>query len=351
MAMKLNPIKRLREKARKYRMHVWLLEGREKHSGDNLVILYAGHALNKNYIAHLAYGDDHRETHLGKAWIWNVARIAKQFQELAFIITETEESYFSRFGRSDDFYIPCWINGEIEFSRFNEIKKHSENIKSDIRKIHKHGYTFEISKSKSKFDLFYNTMYRPYIIKAHGNRAALMSYDAMIGKADNTELLLIKRGDDYVAGENLIYEKDGVRAWSLGVKDGDYSYVKDGAIGALYYYKINYLQGKGFTKLNAGASRAFFRDGVLQYKRKWGLRVVGARPGGFWLRVHWKSCGARAFLQKNPIIHAKNGSLCFTAFIGENESGSQESIYTSRSNPDIQGLHEVAYIRLDGRTH
>lgn len=302
-------LKPLREKLRKYRLHVWLLEGRERHSGEELTILYAGHLLNKNYIAHLAYGDDHRETRLGKAWTWSVARIAKAHPAAALIFTETEEAYFNRFAGPDDFYIPCWIDGEIEFARYNELVKHSETLKSDIRKIRKQGYTYEISRDKDKFDLFYYEMYRPYILKAHGNRAALMSYEAMMSKASITELLLIRQGDEYVAGENLLYENGSVRAWSLGVRDGDYRHVKEGAIGALYYYKIEYLSGRGFARFDAGASRAFLKDGVLQYKRKWGLRLTRPRAGGFCLRKRCQLTMADTYIFNNPFIHSRNQIL------------------------------------------
>ncbi len=336
-------LKRLRERLRKYRLNVWLLEGRERQSGNELTILYAGHALNKNYLSHIAYGDSCRETPLGKAWIWSVSRIAKSHPAVALIVTETGEDYFRRFGGRDDFYIPCWIDGEIEFSRFNELMKHSENIKSDLRKIRKHGYQYEITRDKAKFDLFYHTMYRPYMLKAHGNRAALMSYDAMMAKADVTDLLLIKRGDDYIAGENLLYEGDSVRAWSLGVTDGDYTHVKDGAIGALYYYKVNYLMSRGYDRYNAGASRAFFKDGVLQYKRKWGLRLTVARPGGYWIRTTDKLGSANIFLRDNPFIHIKNGALFGLVFIEDDAVLSHEAVNNIIKTYDIPGLQELIF--------
>jgi hypothetical protein len=342
MATKHNFLNRLREKLRKFRLNVWLLEGKEKHSGSELAILYAGHLLNKNYIAHLAFGDDYHESHLGKAWIWSVASIARSNPVVVLVVTETEENYFKRFGRRDDFYIPCWIDGVIEFSRFNTQMQHSENIKSDLRKIRKQNYQYEITSELDKFELFYHTMYRPYILKAHGNRAALMSYEAMINKAGITKLLLIKQGDEYVAGENLLFEEGRVRAWSLGVKDGDYKYVKDGVLGALYYYKIQYLSGLGYDRFHSGACRSFLKDGVLQYKKKWGLRLTQARPGGFWIRTSGKSDGAKAFIQNNPFIHIKDGALHGLVFWGGDAEVSQVLVDHIRKAYDIPGLQELS---------
>ncbi|MBK8161634.1 MAG: hypothetical protein IPK65_00330 [Gammaproteobacteria bacterium] len=307
-----NPINRLRERIRRYRLHAWLLDGMESHVGPR--ILYAGHLLNLNYIAHIAHGDNCRVEKLGKVWIQSIGRLARSVPAVDIIVIETDENYYARHAGRQDFYIPCWIDGMIEFSRFNALLPHSENIKSDLRKTKKQNYHYEISKETDKFDLFYHTMYRPYILKAHGNRAALMSYDAMMKKASITKLLLIKQGDEYVAGENLLFEEGRVRAWSLGVKDGDYKHVKDGVLGALYYYKIQYLSGLGYNSYHSGACRSFLKDGVLQYKKKWGLCLTQARPGGFWLQIPARSEGAAVFLKDNPFIHLDNGKLCGTIF-------------------------------------
>jgi len=43
---------------------------------------------------------------------------------------------------------------------------------------------------------------------------------------DHCELLLVKEDDDDVAGMILVYDGAKVRAWSLGVKDGDPAHVK-----------------------------------------------------------------------------------------------------------------------------
>lgn len=344
MTSKFPPLKRLRERLRKYRLDLWLLQGKEKHSGHELTILYAGQERNKNYIAYIAFGDDNRETYLGKAWTWNVAGVAHAHPAVSLLVTETEEGYFNRFGGPNDFYIPCWVNGEIEFPRYAELAKKSENLKSDIRKVRKQGYQYEITRDHDKFDLFYHAMYRPYIIHAHGNRASFMSYEAMMKQSDITELLLIKQGDDYIAGENLLFEDKGVRAWSLGVKDGNHDYVRDGALGALYYYKINYLTSRGYDRYNAGASRAFLKDGVLQYKKKWGLKLIGARPGGFWLRIPRKSESSTAFLLNNPFIHRKGGCLHGLIFLGSGTEVGMELVDRLRKKHDIPGLRNLELV-------
>lgn len=328
-----------RETLRRYYPRVWLLEGQERHSGEALTILYAGHELNRNYLAHVAYGGRCRQRSLGRAWLWSLPRLARRQASPGLIVTETEEDYFERAGGRDDFYIPHWIDGEVDIAGGERSLRVGESLRDDLRKIRKFGLQYEVTGDAARFDHFYTHMYQPYITRVHGDRAALMSRDVMMSRIDNLELLLIRSGDEHIAGEVLRYEGGGVRSWSLGVKDGDPQHVKQGAIAALYYYRMQYLAGKGFDKYHAGATRPFLDDGVLQYKRKWGLRLTRPRPGGWWLRWNPGSSGARAFMRANPFIFRAQGALY--AGITAAEAGAQAA---GPEKYRIPGLHGVRFI-------
>lgn len=302
-------IRRIREKLRRYRLNFWLLEGRERHSGEELLTLYAGHELNKNYLLHIIYAGRCEQRFLGKVWTWSLAQLVKGYPAFGLVVAETEEGYFNRLGGAEDFYIPCWIDGEVDIKGGAQTLKTNESLRDDLRKVRKYGLQYEITKDVDKLGHFYHDMYSPHVIRMHGDRAALMSYEGMINRIDNLELMLIRCGGEYIAGEIFLYQADGVRSWSLGVKDGNPIYVKQGAISALYYYRRIYLAGKGFDKYHAGATRPFLDDGVLQYKKKWGLKLTCPRPGGWWLRYRPQSSAGRAFMQKNPFVFRKDGAL------------------------------------------
>lgn len=340
MTNKLILLKRLRENLRKLRLRVWLLEGHEKQSGIALRMLYAGHELNKNYLAYIAFRDGYRESRLGKAWIWSIAGMAKAITDVALVVTETEEACWRRLGKRNDFYIPCWIDGEIDISRGDRLFRGNENLRDDLRKIRKYKLQYEITRDVDKFGYFYHHMYHPYITKVHGNRAALMSYDVMMSRRDRLDLMLIKREDEYVAGGVIIYESGGARSWSLGVRDGDFRYVKEGAIGALYYYQMAYLSGKGFNKYHVGATRPFLDDGVLQYKKKWGLRLTHPRPGGWWLRYSDEAPGACAFLRENPFIFCKENALSGGIFMPIGDVHDEDKLRVIKAKYAVPGLKE-----------
>jgi hypothetical protein len=139
----------------------------------------------------------------------------------------------------------------------------------------------------------------------------------MRSKFENCDLLLITKQEKEIAGILIVYEKSGPRLWSLGIQDSNMEYIKDGAVGALFYFSINYLHEKGFTKVKFGESRAFLRDGVLQYKKKWSQKIVGTSENGYALKILSHSEAVKGFLQQNPFIFESNGTLYGAVFMDE----------------------------------
>jgi hypothetical protein len=341
-------IKRIRERVHNYRLKAWLLEGNERHGGSQLAILYAGHEKNRNYLTHIAFQPGFREEYRGRIWTWGVSAAARRIPGLGLVVIETEEGYYRRFRGANDFYVPFWVDGDIECIRTEDRTDLSDSIRDDLRKIRKQRYQYEISRDPAMFDRFYHQMYRPYIEKAHGNRAALISHEVMMNRSKIIDLLLIRKGDEYVAGEILLNEDRGVRSWAIGVLNGDYRHVREGAVGALYYYKVVYLRGRGISRYNVGASRAFLNDGVLQYKRKWGMKLTQPRPGGFWLRVPLMTDGAKAFFQCNPFIYLLDSELYGLVFINGSQCG--EDVDCPNKRFEIPGLKELIFARFHEST-
>jgi len=305
-------LKSVRERVRLFRPTVWCITGTERHTGYPLKIIYAGRETHQRYFTHIAFGDSPRREALGRTWTWRVARFLRTHADADMLITETSAAYFEKVAAREDFFIPLWVEGQIFHSRLDRHLRGS--LRDDLRKVRKHGYSYEITRDPEKLRMFHHEMYEPYISMVHGDRAALMSLDALLSKADHADLLLVRCAEDYVAGGVFLYEGGAVRTWSLGIRHGNHAHVRKGAIAALYYYKILYLKEQGYESFNAGASRAFLRDGALQYKRKWGMQLTGVRSGGFWLQHLADSPGTSAFLEHNPFITYRNHTLQGVAY-------------------------------------
>jgi hypothetical protein len=145
-------------------------------------------------------------------------------------------------------------------------------------------------------------MYVPYIERVYSDHAFFMSQAEMMRMRDCAELFLVKMKGEAVAGVIIVYENGRPRAWSLGVKDGNRSYVKAGALRALDYLLVFYLAGKGHATVHMGASRPFLKDGVLRHKRRIGLRLTNHTSRSYALQVTHGSRAAEAFLKSNPFI-------------------------------------------------
>ncbi|HEY4611748.1 MAG TPA: hypothetical protein VII11_02065, partial [Bacteroidota bacterium] len=222
-----------------YRVRVWFLEGQERTSRAHLSILYMGQLENKNYIENLAFEGANAQHDLSTAWIWNVARRTScRRGKTDLIVIDLEDRHYFRFGNDSGFYIPSWMGAEFVLSEALARFKSCEDTSRDPRRIRGSKgarFEFEVTRKPEQFDRFYYGMYVPYVKQRYGDRAFLEPYGRIREEMDRSELCLVKRDGDCVAGSIVIYEPHRVHWWILGVKDGNRDHVKAGAITAMYY--------------------------------------------------------------------------------------------------------------------
>ena len=328
----------------RYRPMVWQMQGSARGSAAPLTILYAGQLENKNYIAHLAFAEPPTEAALGPRWAGRALHAAPgvdlRIAELDTWLARVLRKHFR-------FYVPCWIGGEIDLAEAVRHIRASKNAKEDLRRIRRDGITYEIAQGTAAFDKFYVDMYRPYIATVYGERAFAMSYDEMLSQVARSELFLVKRGTEPVAGVIIIYEARGPRAWSLGVKNGDRALVKAGMLRALDYLLVSYLAENGHARVHMGASRPFLKDGVLRHKRRIGLRISDSTPRGFALQPTARSRAARAFLTNNPFVFQRNGQYVGAIFSGGAAPQPAEQLAQYLREYGIPGMHRLVLFDAD----
>jgi hypothetical protein len=323
-----------------------LLEGKERFSKKELSILFAGSASQKNYISHLAFGDFTSERALGRKTLLNIIRFGKKHSEAALSVLETDASWLVATGKRSGFCIPTWINGRVELNDSFEETLRTGNVKEDLRRIRKNKLQFVVRRDQKIFFDFYHDMYVPYVKKVHGDRAILHSYTDLLKKFEKSELLLIKMGNEFVSGQILIYENGKVRTRELGIKDADFRFVKAGAAAALYYFGLTYLKDRGFQYVNLGGSRAFLNDGVLQFKKKWGIQLILHQPNIFILQPLQATAGVRGFLHNNPIIYQKDGELNGAIFLSDYSRITGKTFKNFQKKYSFNGLKELNYFTL-----
>jgi hypothetical protein len=90
--------------------------------------------------------------------------------------------------------------------------------------------------------------------------------------------------------------------------------------------------------LHLGGSRAFLRDGVLQFKKKRGLRVVGNSNRGFLIRPLSASAGLKGFLLRNPFIYIDQGKLHGAVFVENHDDCCNKSLEQYRKSFSLSGI-------------
>ena len=140
-----------------------------------------------------------------------------------------------------------------------------------------------------------------------------------------SHLLLVTRQGQPVAGNLISYAEAEPLLVVSGVRDGDRRALRDGVGGAIYHLSFRHLTEQGFTRVGLGKSRAFLRDGVLRYKKKLGMKLVGTSEGYFYLRVPHDTEASRAFLKDNPLILDDSGGLHGVVFVETNAGSLSEA--------------------------
>jgi hypothetical protein len=269
------------------------------------------------------------------------------------IIIEVPEFLRILFTKMSYIYIPSWVDGEVDaFS-----PKKSGSVQTDLRRIKKHELSYEVTDELNQFDNFYNHMHLPYIAEAFGRKAVILSHDYMKNEFGKhglyNDLLLIKKEEEYIAGMLLGYNKWGIYLHPLGVKDGNFDYVKDGAIGALFYFPLQISKKMGYRKVNFGLTRAFLKDGVFQFKKKRGVKIVGSSKMGFILKPLSMSAAIRGFLSNNPFVHIDERGFNGAVFIENDRPLSEEDfmrIYKEYYSPGMVKLFIYRIGKVDKKT-
>jgi hypothetical protein len=231
--------------------------------------------------------------------------------------------------------IPDWISCEIDLYsdlKSKSISKHT--YKNNIRKIIKSNLNYTITRDPLDFKFFYYNMYLPYLSSRHGDLGLEISLKKMELSFANGELLLIKDGENIVSGVLIDYKvMNGIpRITQLGVLDGNFHYVKKGALIAIYYYAIEYLK-KNHRKLSFGYARPFINDGLLNQKLSWGAKIVCETPKAFLLCLLSRKEHLKSFLVNNPFICKDKNGLSIVNFSKDNSKANKKyAKYTKRLN-------------------
>lgn len=334
---------------RRLRLNKWLIEGQERHTHEPLRVVYTGHRPGLRFIRDLAFDRGYRQKHLGKVWSFGRTMRLKESARDALHFTETSEAVARRVAGDRGFYIPMWVNGVLDIDEALTRSKRIGNIKEDLRRIRKNKLEYDVTADDREIADFHRNMYVPYIRNTFGPRALFHSLSTLKQSRGSIELLQIIKDGEPVAGQILVYEDSEVRTREIGVKDGDRQLVKLGVMGAIYYFGLLHLQNKGYSAVSVGGSRPWLNDGVIRFKKKWGMRLEKPWPSGLLLVAPQSSDGTAAFLRNNPFLSITGNQLRGVVFIDSYQDIGSDGIRKVHRDYFYDGMSRLEIYPLTAR--
>jgi hypothetical protein len=316
-----------------------------------LTVLVAGEGTTSRFLTEKLFPTEPTTIRsLGRRSLWNIPSLDRSRVNMTLI--EADECYAPFLTRQGFFAVPEWVLFTMDTSMpleeiLNRARKYHAN---NLRLIRKHQYTYEAVQDVEKLRLFYNKMYLPYIEARFGQTTELASFEFMEAVLQRGELLLIKRGREYVSGMLIHSVPSTPLMCYLGVKNGDKAYVKEGAVSALYLYSISWAKERDYRRLDYGHCRPFLTDGLFWHKKKWGMRM---RRSWRKYRTVYISFGTPhedidAFLIKNPMVTVDGRDLKGLLFFPEGDRSDNRMIDAVKENLSVSGLKDFEIVFLSG---
>jgi hypothetical protein len=160
----------------------------------------------------------------------------------------------------------AWIRQRLNLTTMADELLGRKWILRERKKAEKFQAVF--STDPADLDFFYEKLYVPYIRKRFQDALFIKKVFFQKSLGNTSELCLLRKGDEIVAGCLFDHIGDRYILLTLGVTDE--TCVKEGATSALYYYGIKRALEKKAHYFDFGLSRPFIFDGVFNYKRRWG---------------------------------------------------------------------------------
>ncbi len=339
------------------RLSVFLIRGREKWGGESISVLFFGNESGVSFLSDLLYSGEPKREGLGRAFPWRIESKIESDLPKSDLVFINVDGLFSRFlSHQGLLIIPAWTLFVLDLSKqfpdaWNLSKSKNKSLRENLREFRRHKYSYELTQDPSKFEYFYHRMYMPYATKRYEELIFAASYRDMVTLFKKGQLLLVKKGDDYVSGILLVGgSRDTLFAHSLGITEGSIEYLKAGALTAVYYFSIFWAQERGYKWMDFGHCRSFLKDGVFNHKKHWGMQVKMSKrlKNVFGIKVLNYHKGVRTFLEKNPFIFVDQGKLNGLIPIEQGHPLTLEEVQSLANTYSIPGLDSLVIASSQG---
>jgi len=334
------------------RIPIAILRGPTRPDGHPGTVIVAGSLHEVDYLLWGLFEDQPKRESIGKVPLWTLASTLKRLRISADLTIARLDQLSARlFFGADYLLVPEWIGSRLVVPEDPlKLAKRSHSLEEDFRIVRRNGLTPEVTHAEKDFDLFYHTMYVPFVLKRHGQQAVVHDIYRIRRIFYRGGLLWVMRSGQPIAG--VIFQKKNhiLHFWVLGTVNGEWAPVKAGAIAALYLFSIKLAKKLGCKLVDFGGCRPSLNDGLLRYKRKWKMNLIEKWDNYYDFLVYWNRFNKSviSFLSNTTLIFRNHHGLSAIYIINHDEPVMQSEAIEIHRSMWIPGLHRLYIVSTSG---
>lgn len=341
-----------RASVRRWRLVRWRASGNERFSGLPVTLTYFGHNFGFRMMVQKIFAPGCTSVQTGRAWLGAPGvPLTPTDRDGDIVVTELDYARWRVRDTGAGFHLPIWTRTEITLADALGRMNKSKSLKDDLRRIRKYGIVSEVSCDAADLHAFYERIYTPYILGRHGELSLLDSWNDFTRIAKNGELILAKgRGGEVIGGILMGRNRERIYARAIGLTGSDRTILKTGVMSALYLACFERARVHGYDRVGFGLTAPFLNDGLLRFKRKWGLRLLNEFQQGIWLQFNNATAAVGSFLVNNPFIYRDAGNMYGLIFTAADELMNDENRSALHSRYYLHGMDALHICGIDPAT-
>jgi hypothetical protein len=210
-------------------------------------------------------------------------------------------------------------------------------------------WSWEHSETGTDFELFYDRMHRPTMLRRHGERMRTERRDVAYESLMRHGFLFFVVEDGVRVAGALCRWEAGTRTLTtrlLGVLDGADEHYSSGAFKAVYHFLIDWACGHGVDRVDLSGAEPFLSMGIVQWKRRFGP-VLALPPNHFrdkrlWFHVARDTDAVRDLLVANPILAIGPDGAIDAVYFHDRSRPARTDILG-----DFRGVRTARHLNLD----
>jgi hypothetical protein len=231
-----------------------------------------------------------------------------------------------------------------------DLARGNHSLKVDLRIVKRGNFQAEVTRADADLAFFYESMYVPLMRRRHAQLAFIREPYWLRQRCRKGGILWISHAGKRIAAGLFERRGDVLHAWAEGVFDGDPAMLKQGAVAALYFHIIAYAGQMGCRYIDFGANRPCLGDGLLRYKRKWGVTFTEKPDNHHCFLVRWNEWNkaVATFFAEAPLLYRGHAGLSALTAVASSAAATEADATRAHRSFWARGLDRFCIVSDSG---